>query len=411
VTKKTTYSYTEETFPKVISMDDHVIEPPDLFERWLPEKFREAGPHVIRRRVRGFGNPQEGFNLLFDDEGEQLADCWQFGDLLVPHKRVSASVGFERDEMGLFPITYDEMRPGCYEPKARVQDMDLNWVDKSLCFPTMPRFCGQAFNEHPDRALGLACVRAYNDYTVEEWCGDSQGRLVPLIIVPLWDPELAAQEVERNVARGVHNVAFSEIPAKLGLPSIHSGYWDPLFACCNDNEVSLHMHIGSSSQMPHTSTDAPFAVRHTLTFNNAMASMSDYIFSGILVRYPNLKLCYSEAQIGWIPYVLERADDVVFAHGVWNGVRENCPEMPSTYFRRHMYGCFFRDQFGLDNLDAIGVDNVTFETDYPHNDTTWPDTKKYAMEMTRRLDNLTVWKVIRGNAIEALRLPPEAAPD
>jgi predicted TIM-barrel fold metal-dependent hydrolase len=141
-----------------------------------------------------------------------------------------------------------------------------------------------------------------------------------------------------------------------------------------------------------------------------MASISDFIFSGILVRYPNLKLCYAEAQIGWIPYVLERADDIVFTHGVWNGVREHCPDQPSSYFRRHMYGCFFRDKHGLKSLDEIGVDNVTFETDYPHNDTTWPDTRKYAMDVMQDLDDLTVWKVVRGNAIASLRLPPEAPP-
>ena len=404
------HSYTEETFPKVISVDDHVVEPPDAFQRWLPERFKDRGPKVIRRGVRGFDNPQNGFKLIFDDDSPIKGDCWQLGDTLVPHKRVSASVGFERDDMGLQPITYDEMRPGCYDPKERLADMDINWVDKSMCFPTMPRFAGQAFNEHPDRELGLACVRAYNDCMVDEWCGDSDGRLIPLMIIPLWDPQLAVAEIERNVARGVHNVAFSEIPAKLGLPSIHSGYWDPFFAACNDNDVSIHMHVGSSSQMPHTSTDAPFAVAVTLSFNNAMASISDFIFSGLLERYPNLKLCYSEGQIGWIPYVLERADDIMYSQGVWTGVRDKCPQTPSSYWRKHMYGCFFRDNFGLANLDAIGVDNVTFETDYPHNDTTWPHTKKVCMEMMADLDDLTVWKVVRGNAITALHLPPEAPP-
>jgi predicted TIM-barrel fold metal-dependent hydrolase len=230
------------------------------------------------------------------------------------------------------------------------------------------------------------------------------------MIIPLWDPQLAREEIERNMARGVRNVAFSEIPAKLGLPSIHTGHWDPFFAACNDHGVTIHMHIGSSSQMPFTSVDAPMAVRLTLTFNNAMASISDYIFSGLFGRFPNLKLSYAEAQIGWIPYILERADDIMFSHSVYSGVQDLCPELPSSYFRNHMFGCFFRDKFGVRNLDSIGVDNVTFETDYPHNDTTWPDTKKFAMEMTADLDTLTTWKIIRGNAIKLLSLPCEAAP-
>jgi hypothetical protein len=159
--------------------------------------------------------------------------------------------------------------------------------------------------------------------------------------------------------------------------------------------------------MQHTSVDAPFAIGVTLSFNNAMASISDYIFSGLLERYPNLKLCYSEGQIGWIPYILERADDIMYSQGVWTGAREKCPQPPSSYFRNHMYGCFFRDRFGLANLDAVGVDNVTFETDYPHNDTTWPETKKVAMDMMADLDDHVVWKILRGNAITALHLPTE----
>src|SRR5215475_3458981 len=120
---------------------------------------------------------------------------------------------------------------------------------------------------------------------VEEWCGDSGGRLIPLIIVPLWDVELAALEVRRNAARGVHAVCFSEIPPHLGLPSIHTGAWSPFFAACTETDTVVCMHIGSSSKMPATSPDAPAAVQATLSFNNAMASMSDFLFSGVLVDY------------------------------------------------------------------------------------------------------------------------------
>ena len=250
----------------------------------------------------------------------------------------------------------------------------MNWVDASLCFPTFPRFCGQTFLEAKDRELAHACVLAYNDWMVEEWCGDSDGHLIPLIIVPLWDAQLAADEVRRNAARGVHAVCFSEIPPKLGLPSIHSGEWDPFFAACQETNTVVCMHIGSSSQMPSTSGDAPVAVAATLSFNNSMASLSDFLFSGVLVRFPELKLAYSEGQIGWLPYVLERADDVWRDHRAWGGVKDLVPEPPSTYYYDHVYGCFFKDRHGLESLDRVGVDNVTFETDYPHTDSTWPDT-------------------------------------
>src|SRR5262249_15596352 len=140
---------------------------------------------------------------------------------------------------------------------------------------------------------------------------------IPLCLIPLWDPQLAAKEVERIADKGAHAICFSEIPTHLGLPSIHTGHWDPVFAACNDRSVTLCMHIGSSSKMPVASPDAPAGVGGVLAFNNAMASMADWLYSAILQRFTNLKLAYSEAQIGWIPYALERADTVWDKHDAW----------------------------------------------------------------------------------------------
>src|SRR5919107_4074029 len=300
----------EADFPRIVSVDDHVVEPPHVWERWLPAKWRDVGPKVERRGIGSMKHIGGGaYEQTFDDDGPQ-ADCWVFEDLVYINKRHVAAVGFDRDQMTASPITYDEMRPGCYDAQARVEDMEADGVEASLCFPTMPRFCGQTFAEADDKDLALACVRAYNDFQVEEWCGDAGGRLVPLPIVPLWDVGLAAAEVERNAARGCTAVAFSEIPAKLGLPTLHSGEWEPFFAACAATGTVICMHIGSSSQMPSTSADAPPPVAATLSFANPKRSLSDFLFSGVLVRHPSIKLAYSEGQIGWIPYVLERADDV-----------------------------------------------------------------------------------------------------
>jgi predicted TIM-barrel fold metal-dependent hydrolase len=392
--------------PRIVSVDDHVVEPPHVWERWLPARHRAHGPRVERRGIGAMRHVGGGaYTQTFDDDGLP-ADCWIYGDVVYVHKRHVAAVGFDRDDMTMAPITYDEMRPGCYDPGARVDDMEMNWVEASLCFPTFPRFCGQTFL-HGERDLALACVEAYNDWMVDEWCGDSGGRLVPLTLVPLWDAALAAAEVRRNAARGVHAVCFSEIPAKLGLPSIHSGDWDPFFAACEDTGTVVCMHIGSSSQMPATSDDAPVAVAATLSFNNAMASLSDFLFSGVLVRFPALRLAYSEGQIGWLPYVLERADDVWREHRAWGGVQDLVPEPPSTYYYRQVYGCFFRDRHGLEALERVGVDNVTFETDYPHTDSTWPHTKDVAQEMMGHLPDDVVRKIVRANAIRMLSLDLE----
>ena len=392
--------------PRIISVDDHVVEPPHLFERWLPKPFRDdpRAPRIERVGIASMTHISgQTYDIVYD-ESQPKSDAWYYEDLVQPHKRHVAAVGFARDDMTLSPITYDEMRPGCYDPQARLDDMDLDHVEASLCFPTFPRFCGQTFAEAHDKDLALACVRAYNDWMVEEWCGDSGGRLIPLCIVPLWDVELAAEEVRRNAARGVTAVAFSEITAKLGLPSLHSGYWEPFFDACDETDTLVCMHIGSSSQMPATSADAPTAVGATLSFGNAMSSLSDFLFSGVLVRHPRLRLAYSEGQIGWMPYILERADDVWLQHRAWGGVQDLVPEPPSTYFHRQVFGCFFRDRHGLESLHRIGVDNVTFETDYPHTDSTWPDSKKIFEEQVAGLDDETVWKLARGNAIRILRL-------
>ena len=393
--------------PKIISVDDHVVEPPHLFGRWLPAKYRERGPHAERRGIGTMRHVGGGsYEQTFDPDGPQ-ADCWVYEDLVYINKRHVAAVGFDRDDMTMSPITYDEMRPGCYDPKARVDDMEMNWVEASLCFPTFPRFCGQTFLEAKDRELAEACVYAYNDWMVEEWCGDSGGRLIPLTLIPLWDAGLAADEVRRNAARGVHAVCFSEIPPKLGLPSIHSGAWDPFFAACEETGTVVCMHIGSSSQMPATSADAPVAVAATLSFNNAMASLSDFLFSGKLVTFPSLKLAYSEGQIGWLPYVLERADDVWEQHRAWAGVRDTVPEPPSSYYRRSVFGCFFRDEHGIRSLADVGEDNITFETDYPHTDSTWPDTQEICSSLLAEVDDAAVRKIVRGNAIRMLHLDLE----
>ena len=390
--------------PMIVSVDDHVVEPPHVWQRWLPARYRDRGPRVERRGIGSMRHVGGGtYEQTFDDDGPK-ADCWVFEDLVYVHKRHVASVGFDRDEMTMSPMTYDEMRPGCYEVPGRVSDMLMNHVDRSLCFPTFPRFCGQTFTEAKHRDLGLACITAYNDWMIEEWCGESSGLLVPLIIVPLWDAHLAADEVRRNAARGCHAVCFSEIPPHLGLPSIHSGFWDPFFAACEETRTTVCMHIGSSSRMPATSADAPPAVAASLSFNNAMASLADFLFSGVLVRFPSLKLAYSEGQIGWLPYLLERVDDVWREHRAWGGVAELIPEPPSTYYYRQVFGCFFRDRHGLESLERVGVDNVTFETDYPHTDSTWPHTKELATAMVAHLPDDVTYKILRGNAIRMLEL-------
>jgi predicted TIM-barrel fold metal-dependent hydrolase len=369
----------------VISVDDHLIEPPDLFEGRLPAALTEHAPRVVEL-----------------DGGKQ---AWIFEGNLYPNVGLNAVVGRPKDEWSMDPARFDEMRPGCFDIGARLEDMDRAGVWASLCFPSLVSgFCGAVYSRAQDKELGLACLRAFNDWHWEAWAGPHPERIIPLQLPWLADIALAADEVRANAARGFKAVSFPEFPAQLKLPSIFSGAWDPFFAACEETGTVVCMHIGSSSKMPATSADAPVAVAATLSFGNAMASLTDFLFSGVLIRFPRLVLAYSEGQIGWLPYILERADDVWREHRAWGGVKDIVPEPPSTYFHRQVYGCFFRDQHGLDSLGVIGADRITFETDYPHTDSTWPDTRAVAEHMVRGLGDDDVFRIMRGNAMQMLGL-------
>jgi len=301
-------------------------------------------------------------------------------------------------------VTFDQMRPGCWRPKDRLADMDINGIEAQMCFPNYPRFCGQLFLRGQNKELALLCVKAYNDWMVEEWANDSGGRLIPLCLIPLWDPELAAEEVRRNAGRGVRAVCFSELPTFLGLPSIYSGHWDPLFAACDETNTVLACHIGSGTKTPQTSPDAPDAAAASIIFGNSVGSMSDFLYSGVFHRYPNLKLLYAEAQIGWIPYLLERIDDVWETHRGWSHSQLYTKEKPSSVYWDHIYSTFFKDSVGVRMLEMVGEDNVIFESDYPHQDGTWPYTRHEAAKQFGHLEQAVIEKLARGNAIRLLDL-------
>jgi predicted TIM-barrel fold metal-dependent hydrolase len=390
---------------RIISVDDHVVEPPDLWASRLPARLRDRGPRIVRER--GHLELRENGAWTPDDDGE-WADIWYYDDLVKAISRMSVAVGLGELRWGT--VTFDDMRPGAWRQAERLADMDLNHVDASVCFPnTLPRFCGQTFSERADRELGLACIQAYNDWVIDDWCGgDGRGRLIPVTIVPLWDPSLAAAEVRRCAAKGSYALTFPENPDALGFASVHTGAWDPVFAACEATQTTLCMHIGSSSRMPKTSAGAPFIVSSTLSFQNCMGSVLDFVFSGVLQRFPRLVLAYSEGQVGWLPYLLERADKL------WKERSANSfgtgdvalDRPPSAYVREQVYGCIFDDETGLDLRHRIGMSRICFETDYPHADGTFPHSEKVAAGICAGagLDDDEAHALLRGNAIEAFGL-------
>lgn len=394
--------------PRIISVDDHVVEPCDLWQSRLPQRYLERGPRVVRQKGRLGGGGTGGRSVGFTETPDgQWCDVWHYDDLVSPFLMLSAAVGFP--EVGFNLTTFDEIRPGAWRQAERLADMEANHVDAAICFPnTLPRFCGQTFYEREDKELAGLCVKAYNDWMIDEWCaGAGVGKLIPLTMVQLWDPELAASEIRRCADRGSHAITFPENPSPLGLPSIHDRHrhWDPVFRACEETETILCMHIGSSSRMPSTSPDAPFIVSSVLTFQNAMGSMVDYLFSGVLDRFPNLVLAYAEGQVGWMPYILERADKL-FEERSDNSFGTNLERPPSSYVAGRIYGCLFDDETGLRNRDVVGMSQICFETDYPHADSTFPESKAVLEKIAgdAGLSDEELYQLARGNAIRAFGL-------
>ena len=394
----------EHELPNMISVDDHVMEPRDLWQRELPASLRERGPKTVREKVKlKFVGGHYGFERNAPDG--DLCDVWLFDDLVVPTGFLHAPAGVPRDQQKNVAATYDDFRPGTWDQKSRLEDMTANHVDAAINYPNIfPRFAGQGFLERADKDLALLCLQIYNDWMIDEWsAGEGYGRLIPLTLVPLWDPELAAAEVRRCADKGSYAIAFSENPAKLGVPSMYTGKWDVLWDVCQETDTTVSMHIGSSSSMPTTSEDAPLATSMSMYAQNAQGSLCDWVYSGSLERFPRLKIAYAESQVGWMPFQLERMD------AVWQDGRgdiEHVKVRPSEQVRGRVYGCVFDDLHGLKSREEVGTDHILFETDYPHSDGTFPHSRKVAHELfvAAGMNAQECYQVLRGNAISAYGL-------
>jgi predicted TIM-barrel fold metal-dependent hydrolase len=396
----------------LISVDDHVIEPPNVWQDRLPSKFKAIGPR-----------------LLTDDKGE----AWFYEEKRIPTLGLSAAAGRKKEEFSPLPLSYSDMRPGCYDSVARLADMDQARILASLCFPSFPRLCGQTFYEGKDKELGELCVRAYNDFMIDEWCGNAPGRYIPLVIVPLWDPKLAAAEIRRCAGRGAKAISFSENPAPLGLPSLHHDrgrYWDPVFDAASECGLPLCTHFGSSSSLVKTSDETPMIATVAMNPTSLLLSTIDWLFSGILPRFPRLKICLSEGGLGWIPWVLQRSDYTLDRQRYWAASGELEGDMlsgvsmkdrsatqaldysvpPSQLFRDHIFGCFIDEPDAVSLIEQIGVDNVMAETDYPHTDSSWPNSGDLISQQLAGLPGDDRYKVMRGNAERVFNFTPAPIP-
>jgi predicted TIM-barrel fold metal-dependent hydrolase len=334
---------------------------------------------------------------------ESGSQVWQYEGRVYNRIALDAVAGLGEEALGLEPYRYDQIMPGCYDPTARLSDMDQDGVWGSLSFPTFPKFAGTRFLDGTDKALALECVRAYNDFIIDEWCAAAPDRYIPMIILPLWDIPESVAEIERCAVKGALSISFPENPVPLGLPSWHLGHWDPVFAAAEAAAMPLSMHFGTSGEVPTTGPDAPLPVSFVIMACNSAATMTDLLYSTVFDKFPNLKVALSEGGIGWIPYILERADMVWERHGGYTGLSKRM--RPSDAFRKHIWGCFLHDEAGMRERHTIGVSQLMFESDFPHSDSVWPNARKRASELFSSVPDNEVHRIVELNARELYRFP------
>jgi len=361
----------------MISVDDHLVEPPHLFEGRLPSTMQERAPRVQRR-----------------SDG---SDVWVFNGTKIPNIGLNAVAGRPKEEYGIEPTAFDEMRPGCYDVHERIKDMNAGGVLGSMNFPSFPGFSARLFAACQDKDLALAVLRAYNDWHIDEWCGSYPGRFIPMALPVLWDAQLCADEVRRVAAKGCHSITFTENPAALGFPSFHDASWDPLWTALCDEQVVLSIHLGSSGSIVVTAPDAPVDVMITLQPMNICSAASDLLWSRVLKAFPDIRIALSEGGTGWIPYFLDRVDRTYDMHRSWTG-QDFGDKLPSDVFRQHFLTCFISDPVGVQLRHQIGVDNMAWECDYPHSDSSWPHAPEELAHVAVGVPDDELGKITWGNA-------------
>ena len=220
-------------------------------------------------------------------ELEDGTEVWAYEDQLIRTVRGNTRTRPEFDDNPLGVARFDEMRPGCYDPKARLDDMDLDGVWAQVNFPDFCRFAGHRFLSGQDKTLSTLCSKAYNDFVIDEWCATDPERLIPLAVLPIWNVGEAVEEVNRVAGKGARAVAFSENPTLLGLPSVYTDHWEPLWHAVADAGLVVCLHIGSGSKLLKSAEDAPACTVLPYVGANSMMACTDWLFSGVLDRHPD----------------------------------------------------------------------------------------------------------------------------
>ena len=337
----------------IIDVDTHVTETPDLWTSRAPARMRDRVPRVETT-----------------DDGRLSWVVGGGGSLIAsPGLTATAGVGNMRNP----PKTFEEMHPGAYDAQERLKYMDKMGIWAMVMYPNVGGFGAQQFLKLGDPELMLTCVQIYNDWQTE-WASVDARRLLPITSTPFWDVTAAVQEVRRGAAMGHKGILFTGEPQSFGQPLLGDPHWNPLWEVAVELDLPISFHIGSGNmEMGLLQTKiaaygkmAAFTELSVDIFLRNGIQLSDLLMSGVLARYPQIKFVSVESGIGWIPFVLE-AMDYQFRG---NEVAEEHPEfdlLPSEYFARNVYACYWFEQTAPRRLiDKVGVDNILFETDFPH---------------------------------------------
>ncbi len=372
---------------RVIDVDTHITEPPDVWTARVSRKWGERVPHIERIDGR---------------------DVWMAGDERIGTPGSTSMAGFD-GVIPESPATFDDIHPSMFDARERLAFMDEQGIDAQVLYPNVGGFGSGSWLRLGDMALVEECVSAYNDFLVD-WTSADPNRLIPIATTPFWDLDLALRELERCIANGHRAVNFCNQPQDHGQPGLASRHWDPVWALAQEAGIPISFHIGGGdigSLMVDTHNmgfHANFARVSSLIFVDNTKCIADLIFGGVCHRFPELKFVSVESGVGWLPSVLE-AFDWQWRNG---GVTDDHPEydlLPSEYFRRQIFGCFWFERASALNAIAQFPDNILYETDYPHPTCQHPGPRTpaqfprdYAESVLGSLDDAVLDKVLFSNA-------------
>lgn len=378
---------------RVIDVDTHLTEPPDVWTSRVPAAWHDAVPHI--ERVDG-------------------RDVWMAAGERIGTPGAYSMAGFD-GVIPDMPATYDEIAPPMYDAHERLRFLDEQGIVAQVLYPNVGGFGNGYFLRLGDREIVAACVRAYNDF-LTDWCSADPSRLIPICALPFWDVDFAVAELQRCVAQGHRAVNFCNQPQDYGEPPLAHRHWDRVWAAAQEAGVPVTFHVGGGSMgllmvdSAEMGWKCNYAKVSSLIFLDNMRCVADLIFGGLCHRFPSLKFVSVESGVGWIPGAIEAFD------WQWrnSGVLDDHPEydlLPSEYFRRQIYGCFWYEQKVARDAIMAFPDNILYETDYPHPTCQHPGPRtpaqfprQFAADALAGLPDDVVGKVLHDNAAALFRL-------